>query len=500
MHLYLNKLFFLFAMVVSVFVLNACQKELVPEENGLYPVTVIEFDSNGGSTISSVILASSDSEIILPENPTKTGYHFDGWYIDDATFSNQFSSTTPLEPQDSDHLILYAKWIINQYIINFDVDGGTNVLPITQDYLSLVIQPIDPIKYGYSFMGWFSDTSKTQAYSFSTMPAQNMTLYAKWEEEMIIVNTLATDTLPIHSGLYGNTNGNLNNQGLAVYDTARALHYYSYGSSIYAYDPETDETSLVCALSSGGRATFLNLDQDVLYFIDSSNGYLLSYHLVNHLFSSISGTENIYASRTQSWVNFIYPTLMYGQTYIALQRYTTTSSTLSSTTYGAEHFNIDGTRVYYKPVDSLELRVMSYNGSGKSTIVYLDSLDVQEMHETLLYDVDYDNISYFALILTVNNQLGLYTYNSVDGLVKVMDALGGSLHSLNFDGSNLYVISGSSGLYKINLETNQSEKLIDLLGNDAYVQIINYWIYVGTYQQTSLYRINPVTKEIESLN
>jgi hypothetical protein len=143
---------------------------------------------------------------------------------------------------------------------------------------------------------------------------------------------------------------------------------------------------------------------------------------------------------------------------------------------------------------------MDYSGSGKSLVVNLDEFDVEEINEVLLYDVDYDYVSYFALILTVNSSLGLYTYNSVDGLVKVMDASGGSLHSLNFDGTSVYAISGSSGLYKINLETNQSERIFDLLGNDAYIQIINHWIYFGTYGQTSLYRINPVSNEIESLN
>lgn len=495
----LNKLFCLFILVFSVFALFACQKDSDPNDDSQYSVTMVEFDSNGGSSVGAIAY-NSNSVIELPENPTRTGYRFDGWFTDDVTFTNPFTTASSSELVDTELLTVYAKWTINQYIINFDVDGGTNVPSITQDYLTVVNQPADPEKEGFDFLGWFTDTLKTEAYNFSTMPAQNITLYAKWEVSLVIDNHLATETLPIHSSLYGNTNGNLNNQGLAVYDSQLDLHYYSYGSNIYSYDPASDETALVCTLISGGRATFLNIDDDVLYFIDSSNGYLLSYHLVNHVFSSISETENIYASRVQTWVNFIYPTIMYEQVYVALQRYTITNGTLSSLSYGAEHFNVEGTKVYYKPIDQVQLSVMSYNGMGKSTIVYLSQYDVEDMHETLLYDVDYDNISYFALILTVNGQLGLYTYNSVDGLVKVMDAAGGSLHSLNFDGSNLYVISGSAELYKIDIETKESEKMMTLIGNDAHIQIINYWIYIGTFEQTTLYRINPVTNEIEFLN
>lgn len=388
----------------------------------------------------------------------------------------------------------------SEYSITFDSKGGSLVNSITQENGTALTLPSNPTKEGFVFAGWYLDEETTDLFEENIMPEHNITLYAKWEEDVSVNNQLATDTLPIHSSLYGNTNGNLNNQGLAVYDTELSLHYYAYGSSVYAYNPAEEDTTLVCTLTSGGRATFLNLDGEILYFIDSSNGYLLSYHLVNHTFASISETENIYASRTQSWVNFIYPTVMYYQSYIALQRYYTADSTMSSTTFGIENLNLDGTKDYYTPLGTVQLYVMSYSGMGKSLIVNLADYDVEEIHEALLYDVDYDNVSYFALILTVGSSLGLYTYNSVDGLVKVMDASGGSLHSLNFDGTSVYAISGSSGLYKVNLETNQSEKIFDLLGNAAYIQIINHWIYFGAYEQTSLYRINPVTNEIEFLS
>ena len=42
--------------------------------------------------------------------------------------------------------------------------------------------PSNTEKTGYTFIGWHTDVECTEAYSFpSTMPANNVTLYAKWE-------------------------------------------------------------------------------------------------------------------------------------------------------------------------------------------------------------------------------------------------------------------------------------------------------------------------------
>jgi uncharacterized repeat protein (TIGR02543 family) len=80
----------------------------------------------------------------------------------------------------SSGITLYAKWTINQYTIAFDVDEGTAVTAITQDYLSAVTAPVAPTKTGYTFGGWYSDISLTAPYVFSTMPLTGITLYAKW--------------------------------------------------------------------------------------------------------------------------------------------------------------------------------------------------------------------------------------------------------------------------------------------------------------------------------
>jgi uncharacterized repeat protein (TIGR02543 family) len=456
----------------------------------VYITYTITFETNGGTPIEPLTFGDLTYALDVPDNPTKEHYIFAGWYKDESLIVSFNFATERMNGGT-----LYAKWTPIVYTMTFDTNGGSTVNPISRTVeQSSIIRPNDPTKEGFTFSGWYLDSELTELYTFDLPINNNVTLYAKWEEEMSDQSHVLTDELPIYSGYYGNTNGNINNMGYVVYDSVRDLHYFSRGSYIYAYDPETDETSNLLTMTSGGRATYLNLNDDVLYFIDSSNGYLISYDLTAKTFKTLSETENIYLSTTQSWVSFLYNTVMYEQDYVAFQRYLISSDSLSSIQgYGYEQMNISGTRVYYKPIDALSLYVMSYNGIGKSTVVNLATYDVTDIFESLLYHVDYDYNPFYALILEKGSETALYLYNPTDGLVKIMDTTSGNTHSLNYNGEYLYVIN-DGGLYEIDLETKTYE-LLHTVASDAKIQIINYWIYFGT---TELYRINPETHEIES--
>ncbi|MCX5775226.1 MAG: InlB B-repeat-containing protein [Firmicutes bacterium] len=134
----------------------------------------ITFVTNGGSSVAA-ILADYNAAVSAPTAPTKTGYTFAGWFSDSALTTPYTFSTMPLGGTT-----VYAKWDVKEYTITFNSNGGSDVSPITQAFNSVVSEPVPPTKTGFSFIGWFTNEALTNAYVFSTMPAENLTLFAKW--------------------------------------------------------------------------------------------------------------------------------------------------------------------------------------------------------------------------------------------------------------------------------------------------------------------------------
>ena len=72
-------------------------------------------------------------------------------------------------------LTLYPVWSTNKYTITFDTNGGSEIAPITQEYGTAITSPADPTREGYTFIGWDKEIP-------TTMPAENITLKAKWKD------------------------------------------------------------------------------------------------------------------------------------------------------------------------------------------------------------------------------------------------------------------------------------------------------------------------------
>ena len=134
--------------------------QITGEVIGAYTVT---FQSEGGSEVASQIRANTPAA--QPDNPTKEGHTFIGWYNGES----EWNFETPVTAD----LTLTAKWQINRYTITFDTAGGSEVPSITQDYGTAITPPAAPTRTGYTFAGW----DKTIP---STMPAENITLTARW--------------------------------------------------------------------------------------------------------------------------------------------------------------------------------------------------------------------------------------------------------------------------------------------------------------------------------
>ena len=122
----------------------------------------ITFDTAGGSEIAP-ITQDYGTVITAPEAPTREGYTFIGW-------DKEIPTTMPAE-----NMTVTAQWEINQYTITFDTNGGSEIAPITQDYGTVITAPEAPTREGYTFIGWDKAIPET-------MPAENITLKAKWKD------------------------------------------------------------------------------------------------------------------------------------------------------------------------------------------------------------------------------------------------------------------------------------------------------------------------------
>lgn len=81
--------------------------------------------------------------------------------------------------------------------ISFNTNGGSEIKQSSHSVGSDITKPTDPTKTGYNFNGWYSDEALTQLFTFTTMPDENITLYAKWSGKEYTVTFNANEgTLP----------------------------------------------------------------------------------------------------------------------------------------------------------------------------------------------------------------------------------------------------------------------------------------------------------------
>ncbi len=95
------------------------------------------------------------------------------WYTDENYCTGAGESYTITGDTD-----LYAT---EEFTISFVT--GEGVTPLSEQkvmYPGTALSPAPPEKNGYTFAGWYRDAECTEAYDFTTLVTENITLYAKW--------------------------------------------------------------------------------------------------------------------------------------------------------------------------------------------------------------------------------------------------------------------------------------------------------------------------------
>ena len=142
----------------------------------------VTFDAKGGVIHS----GGFDSYIYgvgasLPTNVTKTGYTFDGWYLDEDC---NIASPSVISVNETGDKTFYAKWNVNTYNVIFVTNEGVINSGNVESYEfgKGATLPTDVTKEGYSFGGWFTNSSYlgSSVQSISSTEAGDKTFYAKW--------------------------------------------------------------------------------------------------------------------------------------------------------------------------------------------------------------------------------------------------------------------------------------------------------------------------------
>lgn len=148
----------------------------------------VTFNANGHGTAPASQTVLSGNKAAEPTAPTASGWTFGGWYKDSAcTETLKYDFNTPVTA----NLTLYAKWTEDTnpptppvpvtHTVSFSMNGhGAQVPYQTVADGAKATKPADPTASGYTFKGWYTDSTFQTAFDFGTAIHADTTLYAKW--------------------------------------------------------------------------------------------------------------------------------------------------------------------------------------------------------------------------------------------------------------------------------------------------------------------------------
>jgi len=358
---------------------------------------IITFESNGANAIDAQIIESG--ELILEPSVSKQGYVLEGWYTSNdqgQTFHEKwvFSSNIP-----NSNLTLYAKWIVSNYTISFDTNGGTAISPIQANYQSVIALPTNPTRNGDEFVGWYLDEQLTIPFSESQTIIANITLYAKWNVLAYDI-ALITDTGQINDKSYNQSAW----EGIEEYATTHNKRYTYYVPTAFSLDMYLEAIAL--AVSEGAKiivtpgflfensvhkAQYLYPDVNFILIDGSPNnivdwGTMATYDGLNPDFTIASNTVSIFFDEHEAGFLAGYATykdglnnlgfmggmavpavIRYGIGYIAGAYYAASENQTMSYTFNANHYEYLYT---FAPSDSTVSMANSWFTTGQVDAIF----------------------------------------------------------------------------------------------------------------------------------
>lgn len=176
------------------------------------PTFSVTFDASlhGKTEVHFVKMVTEGETVSRPDTViTDAGYKVVGWCeVENCTEENEYSFADSLKG----NLVLHARWEIESYSINYELNGGTNASTnlTTYNVNSGDIVFAAPTKEGATFDGWFYDSEFTNpATQIGAGSTGDKKIYAKWTNAVYVVQYLSGNTIYAtaknDTKLYGDT-------------------------------------------------------------------------------------------------------------------------------------------------------------------------------------------------------------------------------------------------------------------------------------------------------
>ena len=179
-----------------------CSAEFTNEafEDQVREIAEVRFDTNKttASDMPKTMLVNVGDKLDRPEkDPKADGLKFAGWYCEEECI-RKYDFDAPVKKDT----VLYARFIDEKavlFTVSFNMLGhGDAVAPQEVEAGKSAVKPADPSEYSWIFKGWYTDAGCKASYDFSTAVSSDITLYAGWEKDPMIMEggRSALDSVP----------------------------------------------------------------------------------------------------------------------------------------------------------------------------------------------------------------------------------------------------------------------------------------------------------------
>ena len=145
---------------------------------------IIHFDGNGADQgdMADIVASYSDIVSIPNNNYVRDGYNFKGFNTKkDGTgnFIHPLDTVQSLSKIDGDIVTLYAMWA-QLATVTFNSNGGSPVDSQIVEVGQTIVEPQNPTRVGYDFVGWFLNEVE---FDFNDPITRSIELVAKWNPQ-----------------------------------------------------------------------------------------------------------------------------------------------------------------------------------------------------------------------------------------------------------------------------------------------------------------------------